>query len=217
MTAHASGIGSGMPPSARGAANQAVAGTTPDPPATDRRAAGRQQPAPPGRPRRTWLGPLVVVVAILALAIVALPGLGPGPGSRRPIRPPQDVAVAVTGCTRRSARATRDGRCTADRHRRTPRPTPTARPAASGQRLSATHRGAAQASRPGLQADGQGDRVARPGGRGQAAGRQRLVRRRTASCGRVARTPRPTRRSPGAASPRRSWRPSSCGRPRPVS
>ena len=75
-----------------------------------------------------WLGPLVVVVAIVALAIVALPGLGPGP---RPTAHPGtaadptalDVAVAASGSPNGAIEA-----ATAD-----PPSDPTPRPAASGQ------------------------------------------------------------------------------------
>ena len=151
----ASAIGEGMPPSARGAAFQAVAGTTPDTGATDG-ATGPQQPADAARAtRRVLLGPLVAIAAIAILAIVALPGAGPVPASgTQPTEQVLALAASASpvarlhGSRRHEPRRPTDGR----RH---------AAPHACRVRLSPPARRDPEAARPGLQADGQG--VGAPG------------------------------------------------------
>ena len=107
------------------------------------------------------------------------PGPGPrratgtGPGEHEAFGDP--ASLDDPGCRGRHRGLVDGGDLGRHRRSRSGRPdTPTGciRPAATRDPIA----GAPQATRPGLQADGQGDRLARPGGRGQAAGRQRLVR-----------------------------------------
>jgi D-alanyl-D-alanine carboxypeptidase len=56
---------------------------------------GLGQPTPPPRSSWMWLGPLLVIVAIVVLAVVALPGLGSGPATSP--APPSGITGQATG------------------------------------------------------------------------------------------------------------------------